>query len=76
MAKTAVVDIIIPTEFEKYVIERTAELSTFGQCGIIEHAPEFDLLAAGGVPRIAKRIDARLAPLAIDHMCTAMTGRA
>jgi hypothetical protein len=30
------------------VIERTAELSTFGQCGIIEHAPEFDELAAGG----------------------------
>jgi len=48
MAKTAVADIIIPTEFERYVIERTAELSTFGQCGIIEHAPEFDELAAGG----------------------------
>ena len=48
MAKTAVADIIIPTEFEKYAIERTAELSTFGQCGIIEHAPEFDVLAAGG----------------------------
>ena len=31
MAKTAVVDIIIPTEFEKYAIERTAELSMFGQ---------------------------------------------
>ena len=27
MAKTAVADIIIPTEFEKYAIERTAELS-------------------------------------------------
>ena len=26
MAKTAVADIIIPTEFEKYAIERTAEL--------------------------------------------------
>src|SRR6187401_2655049 len=48
MAKTAVADIIIPTEFERYVIERTAELSTFGQCGIVEHAPEFDELAAGG----------------------------
>jgi hypothetical protein len=48
MAKTAVADIIIPTEFEKYAIERTAELSVFGQCGIIEHAPEFDELAAGG----------------------------
>src|SRR5512145_2694370 len=48
MAKTAVADIIIPTEFEKYTIERTAELSTFGQCGIIEMAPEFDALASGG----------------------------
>src|SRR5512137_1641023 len=48
MAKTAVADIIIPTEFERYAIERTAELSSFGQCGIVEHAPEFDALAAGG----------------------------
>jgi len=48
MAKTAVADIIIPTEFEKYAIERTAELSNFGQCGIVEHAPEFDILASGG----------------------------
>src|SRR5689334_15912103 len=48
MAKTAVADIIIPTEFEKYAIERTAELSTFGQCGIVEMAPEFDELAASG----------------------------
>jgi hypothetical protein len=48
MGKTAVADIIIPTEFERYAIERTAELSTFGQCGIVEHAPEFDALAAGG----------------------------
>lgn len=31
MAKTAVADIIIPTEFEKYAIERTAELSAFGR---------------------------------------------
>src|SRR5512139_2249055 len=48
MAKTAVADIIIPTEFEKYAIERTAELSRFGESGIIEMAPEFDALAAGG----------------------------
>jgi hypothetical protein len=48
MAKTAVADIIIPTEFEKYAIERTAQLSAFGQSGIIEHAPEFDELAMGG----------------------------
>ena len=48
MPKTAVADIIIPTEFEKYAIERTAELSAFGQCGIVENAPEFNELAAGG----------------------------
>jgi len=48
MAKTAVADIIIPTEFEKYAIERTAQLSAFVQSGIIEHAPEFDERASGG----------------------------
>ena len=48
MAKTAVADIIIPTEFEKYAIERTAEMSRFGECGIVEVAPQFDELASGG----------------------------
>ena len=48
MAKTAIADIIIPTEFEKYAIERTAELAAFGQCGIVESAPEFDEIASGG----------------------------
>ena len=48
MAKTALADIIIPTEFEKYAIERTAQLSAFVQSGIVEHAPEFDVLAAAG----------------------------
>ena len=48
MAKTAVADIIIPTLFEKYAIERTAELSRFGASGIIDMAPEFDELAQGG----------------------------
>ena len=36
MAKTLVADVIIPTEFERYAIERTAELSRFGESGIIE----------------------------------------
>jgi hypothetical protein len=48
MAKTAVADIIIPTLFEKYAIERTAELAQFGQCGIVEAAPQFDEIAAEG----------------------------
>jgi len=48
MAKTGIADIIIPTQFEQYAIERTAELSRFGQCGIIESSPVFDELARGG----------------------------
>src|SRR3954471_2140466 len=48
MPKTAVADVIIPTEFERYAIERTAELSRFGDSGIVERAPEFDVLAQGG----------------------------
>lgn len=48
MAKTAIADIIVPTEFEKYAIERTAQLSVFVQSGIVEPAQEFDVLASGG----------------------------
>ncbi|MGD0538037.1 MAG: coat protein [Verrucomicrobiota bacterium] len=48
MAKTAIADIIIPTTFERYAIQRTAELSHFGDCGIVEHNPVFDELAGGG----------------------------
>jgi len=48
MGKTAVADIIVPSIFEKYEIERTAELSNFGQCGIVQSDPFFDALAAGG----------------------------
>src|SRR5580765_1379859 len=48
MAKTALADIIVPTVFEQYAIERTAELSRFGESGIVEMAPEFDALAQGG----------------------------
>ena len=48
MAKTGIADIIIPTEFARYAIERTAELSKFGQSGIIESAPEFDALCNVG----------------------------
>lgn len=48
MAKTAIADIIVPTLFESYAIERTAELSSFAQCGIVEHSPEFDALVSVG----------------------------
>ena len=62
MAKTAVADIIIPTEFEKYAIERTAELAQFGQCGIVESSPEFDEIAMGGGREVKKRWTPKLRP--------------
>jgi hypothetical protein len=46
--KTSILDVIVPTEFERYAIERTAELSRFAQSGIVIGDPEFDQLAAGG----------------------------
>jgi hypothetical protein len=48
MAKTALADIIIPSLFEKYALERTAAKSAFVQSGIVEANPHFDELAAGG----------------------------
>ena len=48
MAKTLVSDIIVPTEFAKYVIERTAEKSAFGVSGVVESDPFWDALARGG----------------------------
>jgi hypothetical protein len=48
MAKTAIADIIIPSIFGQYARERTAELSRFGQSGIVERVPEFDGIAAAG----------------------------
>jgi hypothetical protein len=48
MSKTQIADVIIPTEFERYAIERTAELSNFGMSGIIATDSRFDTLAASG----------------------------
>ena len=48
MAKTSIADVIVPSEFEKYVIERTATQSAFGASGIVESDPFFDALAGGG----------------------------
>jgi len=48
MAKTQIADIIIPTEFERYVIERTAEISAFWESGIVGTDPVFDAAAAKG----------------------------
>src|SRR5688572_22464042 len=48
MPKTAVADVIIPTEFERYVIERTAEKAAFYRSGIVEMSDAFHELASGG----------------------------
>jgi hypothetical protein len=48
MAKTMVSDVIVPTMFEKYAIERTAVLSRFAQSGIVAASPQFDQLSAVG----------------------------
>lgn len=48
MAKTLISDIIIPSVFEKYALERTAAKSALVQSGIVEMNPHFDELAAGG----------------------------
>jgi hypothetical protein len=48
MAKTQIADVIVPSKFNQYVIQRTAELSALSQSGIISHNPELDALAAGG----------------------------
>lgn len=46
--KTKIEDVIVPDVFNKYVIERTAELSALYQSGIVSHNPELDALASAG----------------------------
>lgn len=48
MAKTLITDVIQPAAWEGYVIERTAELATFAQAGIVEVDPAFATLAGSG----------------------------
>ncbi len=48
MAKTALADIIIPSVFEKYALERTATKSALMNSGIVANDAHFDLLASGG----------------------------
>lgn len=47
MAKTAIADIIVPSVFAPYALERTATLSEVIQSGIVAGDPEFDRLASG-----------------------------
>jgi len=48
MAKTALADIIIPSIFEKYAMERTAAKSALVSSGIVANDAHFDSLASGG----------------------------
>lgn len=44
-AKTALSDVIVPSKFLPYMIERTATLSAFVRSGIVQRTPQFDALA-------------------------------
>lgn len=46
MAITQIKDVIVPELFNKYVINRTMELSAFFKSGIVVNSPEFDALAS------------------------------
>lgn len=48
MAKTQIADIIVPSVFNPYVIQRTAALSALFQSGIITPNSELDRLASAG----------------------------
>lgn len=45
---TSIADVIVPTHFAPYVIERTAQLSAFFRSGIVETDPEYDDIASMG----------------------------
>lgn len=45
---TKVEDVVIPTKFNKYVIEKSMVKSALFQSGIVQNTPEFDALATGG----------------------------
>lgn len=42
MAITKIADVIVPELFNRYVINRTMELSAFFQSGIVVNSPEFE----------------------------------
>lgn len=46
MAITKIADVIVPELFNRYVINRTMELSAFFQSGIVVNSPKFDTLAS------------------------------
>lgn len=46
MPVTKISDVIVPELFNRYVVNRTMELSAFFQSGIVVNSPEFDALAS------------------------------
>ena len=46
MSITKISDVIVPELFNKYVVNRTMELSAFFKSGIVVHSKEFDALAS------------------------------
>lgn len=48
MANTLISDVIVPSVFNPYVIERTAERARFYMGGILSADPSFDILASRG----------------------------
>lgn len=47
MAKTTVADIIVPSVFAPYMVERTTSLANIIEAGIAERDPDFDVRASG-----------------------------
>src|SRR5688572_1847698 len=47
MAKTRLIDIIVPDVFAPYALERTTQLSRVIQCGAVGTDPQFNSLASG-----------------------------
>lgn len=47
MAKTKLIDIIVPDVFAPYALERTTQVSRVIQCGAVGIDPQFDALATG-----------------------------
>src|SRR6476469_602453 len=48
MAKTQLVDIIVPSQFAPYIVQRTAEKSDLVQSGIVQTHPEYNARASMG----------------------------
>ena len=47
-AETLVSDVVVPTTWSPYVVERTAQLTAFWQSGVVQTDPAFDALASAG----------------------------